>query len=144
MNGSLRASREPAGFTLLEVLVAVTILGVALVSLLGLHARNINLISRSQDLTVAGMLASGRVARLRAGPLPDIGQTSGDFSQDMAPDSTTPVTIGTDFGDRFAWTQIVEATAVPGLHVVRVIVHAKDDETPIVELAFLAGSGVIH
>jgi len=38
-----RADREARGFTLLEVLVAVAVLGLALVSLLGLHVRNIDL-----------------------------------------------------------------------------------------------------
>ena len=53
------------GFTLLEVLVAVTILGVAVVSLAGLHARNIRLMNRSQDMNVAAMLASRLTASMR-------------------------------------------------------------------------------
>ena len=36
-----RAATRRDGFTLLEVLVAVAVLGLALVSLLGLHVRNL-------------------------------------------------------------------------------------------------------
>ena len=64
------------GFTLLEILVAVAILGVALVSLLGLHARNLRLFSESQDVTIAGLLASRLAAETQAGAFPPIGTES--------------------------------------------------------------------
>jgi general secretion pathway protein I len=70
------------GFTLLEVLVAVAVLGLALVSLLGLHVRNIDLIARDQRVTEATMLARGLMAEIDAGPFPDLGAEEGDFELD--------------------------------------------------------------
>lgn len=45
-----------AGFTLLEVMVALFIIATAFVSLLGLHGRNIRAIARDQNLTQATLL----------------------------------------------------------------------------------------
>ncbi len=70
------------GFTLLEVLVAVAVLGLALVSLLGLHVRNIDLIARDQRITEATLLARGLMAEVDAAPFPDLGVTEGDFEVD--------------------------------------------------------------
>jgi len=67
------------GFTLLEVLVAVAVLGLALVSLLGLHVRNLDLIDRDQRVTEATLLARGLMAEVDAAPFPDLGITDGDF-----------------------------------------------------------------
>ena len=51
-----RAARR-GGFTLIEVMVALTIVAFAFVGLLGLHNRNIAMIARDQDLTRATLLA---------------------------------------------------------------------------------------
>jgi type II secretion system protein I len=56
MHGSARA-RAPAGFTLLEVLVALTILGVAVVSLIELSSQSLRLIKTSGDYQQAVVLA---------------------------------------------------------------------------------------
>lgn len=45
------------GFTLLEVLIALSVIAIAFVTLLGWHARNIRQIAYNQNLTRAVMLA---------------------------------------------------------------------------------------
>ena len=70
------------GFTLLEVLVAVAVLGLALVSLLALHVRNIDLIARDQRVTEATLLARDLMTDVEAGPFPDLGMSAGDFEAD--------------------------------------------------------------
>jgi hypothetical protein len=64
------------------VLVAVAVLGIALVSLLGLHVRNIDLIARDERITEATLLARGLMAEVDAAPFPDLGVTEGDFEVD--------------------------------------------------------------
>jgi general secretion pathway protein I len=65
-----RPPRQPpavrrAGFTLLEVMVALAIIAFAVVGLLGLHARNIQIIARDQSLTRATLLAREIISQIQ-------------------------------------------------------------------------------
>ncbi len=63
----MRAEMKPgksAGFTLLEVMVAVAILAVGVVPLLVTHATTVSNIRRGRELTVAGLMARERLAEL--------------------------------------------------------------------------------
>ena len=66
-----------AGFTLLEVLVAVAIVAMALVAFMGLHLRSLDATIRAQDLTTAVLLAQGQLATL--GEFPETGEAQGRF-----------------------------------------------------------------
>ena len=106
------------GFTLLEVLVAVAVLGLALVSLLGLHVRNIDLIARDQRVTEATLLARALMAEVESGPFPDLGVESGDFEL--------------DYPDRYPelrWEREVTPTPVPNVREVRVRVFHGEEES---------------
>lgn len=71
------------GFSLLEVLVAVAVLGTALVSLLSLHGQNIRTISYDLRLARATLLAQDLMTRtLAVQEFPDPTRTSGDFASD--------------------------------------------------------------
>ncbi|MGH7822057.1 MAG: type IV pilus modification PilV family protein [Candidatus Binatia bacterium] len=75
--------RRSAGFTLLEVLVAISILATALVGLLSLHGRNIQIIAYDQRLNRAALLAQQVMARtLVENPFPDPTEESGGFDAD--------------------------------------------------------------
>jgi len=107
-----------AGFTLLEVLVAVAVLGLALVSLLGLHVRNIDLIARDERVTAATMLARALMTEVETGPFPDLAVTEGDFELDypgLYPD--------------FRWEREVTTTPVPNVREVRVRVFRGEEES---------------
>ena len=67
-----------AGFTLLEVLVAVAIVGVALVMLLRLHLLSLDATLAAQDLTTAVLLAEGKMATFMA-ESPGEGEGQGQF-----------------------------------------------------------------
>jgi len=106
------------GFTLLEVLVAVAVLGLGLVSLLGLHVRNIDLIARDQRVTEATMLARGLMAEVDAEPFPSLGLTDGDFED--------------DYPERYPelrWEREVLTTPVPDVREVRVRVFRGEQES---------------
>src|SRR5215468_5556986 len=68
---------DSAGFTLLEVLVAVAIVAIALVTFLGLHVHSLDDTIRAQDLTTAVLLAQGKLATM--GDFPDTGEIQGKF-----------------------------------------------------------------
>jgi prepilin-type N-terminal cleavage/methylation domain-containing protein len=70
------------GFTLLEVLVAVAILGVGLISLLGLHVRNLALLARDQRVTESTLLAQGLMAEVDVGGLASLGSERGTFEEE--------------------------------------------------------------
>lgn len=115
-----RADRGPGagGFSLLEVLVAVAVLGLALVSLLGLHVRNIDLIARDQRVTEATLLARGLMTEVESGPFPDLGVESGDFEL--------------EYPDRYPdlrWEREVTPTPVPNVREVRVRVFHGEEES---------------
>ena len=65
------------GFTLLEVLIAVAIVAIALVTFMGLHLRSLDATIRAQDLSTAVLLAQGKMATM--GEFPDTGEEQGKF-----------------------------------------------------------------
>jgi prepilin-type N-terminal cleavage/methylation domain-containing protein len=143
------------GFTLLEILVAVAVLGIALVSLLGLQARNVRLATEGQDVTVATMLAARLVAETRAEGFAKIGVTKGRFSAEEPESPGADEGTGSVFGDGFrdayggssgadfAWRrEITPFLTVPTLREVRISVfRAEDaddeDARPLAVLVFL-------
>lgn len=72
-----QAQTHAAGFTLLEVLVAVAIVATALVAFMGLHLHSLDATIRAQDLTTAVLLAQGKMATM--GEFPERGEARGKF-----------------------------------------------------------------
>ncbi len=72
-----RAAR--CGFTLLEVMVAIGILGIALLALLGLHHQSLESVIRAQDTTRAVMLAQALMTEAELERFPPVGNTAGTF-----------------------------------------------------------------
>ncbi len=104
---------ELRGFTLLEVMVAIAILGTALVSLLSLHHQSMQSVIRAQDMTRASMLAQAVMTEAELERFPDLGTSRGDFQ------SSFPG----QFQD-FRWERIVEASAnFPDVREVKIFVR---------------------
>jgi general secretion pathway protein I len=71
-----------AGFTLIEVMVAMTIVAFAFVGLLGLHNRNLKLIGDDQNLTQATLLARRFITEMEViEQWPDTGSSRGEFTE---------------------------------------------------------------
>jgi type II secretion system protein I len=94
-----RACAGAAGFTLIEVIVALTVIAYAFVGLLGLHNRNIAMIADDQDLTRATLLARQFITEMELVEFPEIGTRRGEFGN--APG--------------FVWEAEVEETELPSV-----------------------------
>jgi general secretion pathway protein I len=108
------------GFTLLEVLVAMAVLAVALVSLLGLYNRSLLLTIHAQRLSTATLLAEEMLTRTHIEGMGDMRATAGDFA-DLHPGQYS----------EFRWYRIMRPTALEGLWELRVGVSwgEREDET---------------
>ena len=136
-----------SGFTLLEVLVAVAVLGVSLVRLLALHARNVNLAAETHDLTVAGLLARKVVVLTKVGPFPSVGELDGKFSQSRERSRNSQLAelgdevYGGPLSEDFVWSRKVKGLAQ--LNNVRAVTIevGRDDDEAIVEFTFAVWRG---
>lgn len=72
---------EKAGFTLLEVLVAMAILSMVLVILLQNHGMSIRLSDRARKSSVAANLARDLMTDVEIEGFPELGSEEGDFSE---------------------------------------------------------------
>lgn len=75
--------RGEMAFTLLEVMVAVAIIAVALVTLLGSQSRSLSYATEAKFNIVAPMLASLKLAEVERG-IVAIANDEGDFGEDFA------------------------------------------------------------
>jgi general secretion pathway protein I len=71
--------REDAGFTLLEVMVAMAVLGIALLALLTLHHQSLQSVIHSRDIARAGMLCQTIMTQAELEQFPKLGVTRGNF-----------------------------------------------------------------
>jgi type II secretion system protein I len=90
---------QNSGFILLEVLVAVAILGSALAVLLGSVNKNLILTSESRDLVIAETLAQAKLTEIELEGFPEQRQDQGEFVE--APG--------------FKWFLSVSPASIPGL-----------------------------
>lgn len=101
------------GFTLLEVMIALSILAVTFVVLLGLRNRDILQHQEARYLTRATLLAQQKISDVEMGGFPDLGVSTGTFP---VPD------------ELFDWTETVSSTPFDYAHEVRIDVSWKDGE----------------
>jgi|GEM_PF-372698 len=69
------------GFTLLEVIIAVAILGASLAILLGAVNKNLILASRSKNLSIASSLAQQKLGEIELAGYPEVGEEQGVFEE---------------------------------------------------------------
>jgi type II secretion system protein I len=105
--------RSRGGFTLLEVMVAIAILGMGLLALLSLHHQSMQSVIGAQDETRAAMLAQVVMTNAELQRYPDDGSTHGDF-HDVYPNKYP----------NFRWERIVTESGIfPDVRKVRVIIY---------------------
>ena len=80
-NRSGKSSTGTRGFTLLEVIIAVAIIGSSLAILLGAVNKNLVLASQSKNLSIASFLAQKKLGEIEIEGYPDIGSQEGVFEE---------------------------------------------------------------
>lgn len=83
MAAGLSKWRTVEGFTLLEIMAAVSIIAIAMVSVYRLHTQTIFMHNRARFYTTASFLAQGKIAYLTGGFLNDQVAESGDFGENF-------------------------------------------------------------
>jgi len=120
--------RAQSGFTLLEVLVAVTILAIALAAIIAGGARYASAAGDLRDKTLALWVAHNRLTEIELLPTwPDVGSSRDD------------VEMG---GQHWTWHVTVTATQDATLRQVHIQVMPRDDHHSLVSLdAYLSRNG---
>jgi prepilin-type N-terminal cleavage/methylation domain-containing protein len=111
-----------AGFSLVEVMVAILILGIALVGLTQGITTALSSSKESELQTVAALFAAGQIETLRAEKDLTDGTTDGDCG------ATLPL---------YRWQQTISPTDIDGLHDVDVLVKNGQTGAAIFELKTL-------
>ncbi len=104
----LTAERDN-GFTLLEVMIALAIVGIALVTLIGLETRTVQLAERQQRVTQATLLAQGKMTEIETG------------AQSLSGLSGREGTFEAPF-ELYRWSVTLEGTPLPSIEMVTVTV----------------------
>lgn len=116
--------RTHGGFTLLETLVALSIIAVALVAALRAMGSTAGAASHLREHTIASWIAENRLAELRARQeWPAIGQRRGH---------------GEMAGRRYTWSETVSGTANPLFRRVDIEVRAADEARTLARLSGFA------
>jgi len=75
----LKKLQPDAGFTLLEIMVAVSIIAIVLVSVYKMHAQTISMDYSVRFYTTAPLLAQRKMAEFEIKPLNELADEAGDF-----------------------------------------------------------------
>jgi prepilin-type N-terminal cleavage/methylation domain-containing protein len=119
MGGMTSHRGRSAGFSLIEVLCAILILGIGLVGLTQGLTTALSSSKESELQTNAALIAAGRIEMLRADGIIIDGEDEGE---------------GTGAFSLYRWKQSVTGTTINGLHEVEVVVENAKSGQPIYEL----------
>lgn len=78
MTGNEKACKKK-GFTLLEVVISVAIVGVSLMMLLSAVNRNIDIAGKSRDAQIAALLAQQMLTNIELEGFPQVREEEGEF-----------------------------------------------------------------
>ncbi len=97
-NPQIREQNSKAGFTLLEVMIAVAVLAITLTVLFGSQSQSLSLAAEAKFNTKATFLAASKIAQLESG-IAELQDDEGDFGEDY-PDFNWKIEVeDMDFSD---------------------------------------------
>lgn len=132
--------QDERGFTLLEVLLAVAILAIALPVLLGLRNFDLELQSRSMELTTATLLAQEKLLETELSGSFPIGESTGEF-QTPAP-GVLSLIAETNRAPGYRWKRSIMPTPLELIREVKIQIswpRGQQDETLEVSTYVFAG-----
>jgi type IV pilus modification protein PilV len=115
----MNARHANAGFSLIEVMCAILILGIALVGLTQGITTALGSNKESELQTTAALYAAGLVETLRADGMLTDGEKEGECGEDLS---------------LYKWKQTISSTDIEGLHDVEVEVQLAKSSQPIYTL----------
>jgi len=124
----MQGPERARGFTLIEVVVAMAIVGVGMFAVFKTIGDTANNVTFLRDRTIAAWVADNRITEMRlSGQLPSVDETEGDV--EMA-------------GRRWHWVAKVSQTAVNGIRRIDLSVRRADDPagSSILSLAGFMGA----
>ncbi|MBD0316697.1 MAG: prepilin-type N-terminal cleavage/methylation domain-containing protein [Nitrospiraceae bacterium] len=136
----LRQPGKEAGFTLLEVLLAIALLAMALPVLLGLRNFDLDLHARAEELTAATLLAQEKLLEAELLTAYPIGEVGGDFQGQPLGVTSTAIPVERPKGYR--WKRSIMPTPLQLIREVRVQVswpRGATEETVEVSTYVFAG-----
>jgi type II secretion system protein I len=110
IKGTSIMQKKTAGFTLLEVMVAMAILAMALVGVYQLQSQSISLATESRFKTSAALLAQSKMVEFEAAVTLTDHTEEGDFGQDYT---------------QYSWRLEISATELPQFKKIEVTVLNK-------------------
>jgi general secretion pathway protein I len=132
--------KDERGFSLLEVLLAVAILAIALPVLLGLRNFDLELQSRSMELTTATLLAQEKLLETELSGSFPIGESTGEF-QTPAPGVLSSI-METNRAPGYRWKRSIMPTPLELIREVKIQIswpRGQQDETLEVSTYVFAG-----
>ncbi|OGP67028.1 MAG: type II secretion system protein GspI [Deltaproteobacteria bacterium RBG_19FT_COMBO_43_11] len=99
-----------AGFTLMEVLIAMAILAIALVGVFQLQSQSISMATDSRFMTTAALLAQSKMVEIESGIVSSSRAQDGDFGDDYP---------------QYSWRLEVTDTQLPQFKKIEVTVRNK-------------------
>ena len=118
----MSGSRQNAGFSLVEIMCAIIILGIALVGLTQGITTALSSSKESELQTTAALIAAGKIEMLRADGYVVDGMTEGESGEGLS---------------LYRWKRSVTSTSLDGLHEVAVAVEDSKTGKTIYELRTL-------
>jgi general secretion pathway protein I len=99
-----------AGFTLMEVLIAMAILAIALVGVFQLQSQSISMATDSRFMTTAALLAQSKMVEIESGAVSSSRAQDGDFGDDYP---------------QYSWRLEITDTKLPQFKKIEVTVRNK-------------------
>ena len=118
----MNVRHQNAGFSLVEIMCAIIILGIALVGLTQGITTALSSSKESELQTTAALIAAGKIEMLRADGFVSDGITEGESGEGLS---------------LYRWKRSVTGTSIEGLHEVSVVVEDSKSGKAIYELRTL-------